>query len=73
MLVDAAAHAYSMVSVPIYDTLGPDTVQYITNHSELAAIACSLDVLSQVLEVLPGCPSVKASFGKFCGPMIGHF
>lgn len=24
-LVDAACHAYSMVSVPLYDTLGPDT------------------------------------------------
>lgn len=24
-LVDAACHAYSMISVPLYDTLGPDT------------------------------------------------
>lgn len=41
-LVDAACHAYSMVTVPLYDTLGPDTVKYICNHAELAAVACSL-------------------------------
>ncbi len=38
-------HAYSMVSVPLYDTLGPDAVEYISNHAELAAIACSAQVI----------------------------
>lgn len=59
VLVDAALHAFSMTSVPLYDTLGPDAVKYIANHAELAGIACSLDVLGRVLEVLPDCPSVK--------------
>ena len=59
MLVDAAVHAYGMRSVPLYDTLGPDTVKYITNHAELMAIACSVDVLGSVMEVLPECPTVK--------------
>jgi long-chain acyl-CoA synthetase len=59
VLVDAALHAFSITSVPLYDTLGPDTVKYIANHAELAGIACSLDVLGRVLEVLPDCPSVK--------------
>lgn len=65
VLVDAALHAYSMTSVPLYDTLGPDTVKYIANHAELAAIACSIEVLGKVLEVLPECPTVKlvAVFG----------
>ena len=58
-LVDAGVHAYGGTSVPLYDTLGPDTVQYIANHAELAAIACSIDVLGKVLEVLPECPTVK--------------
>ena len=26
-LLDAAAHAYSMTTVPLYDTLGPDAVE----------------------------------------------
>lgn len=59
VLVDSAAHAYSMTSVPLYDTLGPDTVRYIANHAELATIACSIEVLGKVLEVLSECPSVK--------------
>jgi long-chain acyl-CoA synthetase len=59
MLVDAAVHAYGMTTVPLYDTLGPDTVKYIANHAELAAICCSPEALPAVLEVLPGAPSVK--------------
>jgi len=27
VLLDAAAHAFSMTSVPLYDTLGPDAVE----------------------------------------------
>ena len=45
MLVDAACHAYGMVSVPLYDTLGPDAVRYIASHAELACVACSAEVL----------------------------
>jgi long-chain acyl-CoA synthetase len=48
-----------MVSVPLYDTLGPDTVKYIANHAELAAVACSLEVLGKMLEVLAECPTVR--------------
>jgi hypothetical protein len=59
VLVDAACHAYSMASVPLYDTLGPDTVEYIANHAGLAAVACSADVLPKLLEVLPRCSTLK--------------
>eukprot|EP00878_Enallax_costatus_P000737 GHUV01000851.1.p1 GENE.GHUV01000851.1~~GHUV01000851.1.p1 ORF type:complete len:760 (+),score=146.74 GHUV01000851.1:92-2281(+) len=59
VLLDAAAHAYSMVSVPLYDTLGPDAVEYICNHAELAAVGCSAAVLPTLLSCLPRCPSVK--------------
>lgn len=59
MLVDGALHAYSLVSVPLYDTLGPDAVEYIANHAELAAVACSAAVLPTLLGVLPKCPTVK--------------
>lgn len=46
VLVDAACHAYGMVTVPLYDTLGPDAVEYICNHAELAAVAVSAQVLT---------------------------
>jgi len=59
MLVDCAVHAYGMTAVPLYDTLGPDSVEYISNHAELAAIACSITVLDKLYPVLSSCSTVK--------------
>ncbi|KAL6757995.1 hypothetical protein V8C86DRAFT_1809130 [Haematococcus lacustris] len=59
VLVDSALHAYSLVSVPLYDTLGPDAVEYISNHAELAAVACSAAVAANMVQALPKCPSVR--------------
>ena len=58
-LFDAAAHAYGMVSVPLYDTLGPDAVEYICNHAELAAVGCSAATLPVLLGCLARCPTVR--------------
>ncbi|KAK9835226.1 hypothetical protein WJX81_007254 [Elliptochloris bilobata] len=58
VLVDAACSAYSMVSVPLYDTLGPDAVRYICNHAELAAVACAAAVLPTLLQCLSESPTV---------------
>lgn len=57
--MDMAAHAYSMVSVPLYDTLGPDAVQYICSHSELGAVGCSAAVIQSMIQCLPECPTIK--------------
>lgn len=59
LLVDAACAAYSMTSVPLYDTLGPDAVTYICGHAELTVVACSIDLLDTLLKCLPECPTVK--------------
>ena len=59
MLSDLAIHAYGMTCVPLYDTLGPDTVEYIANHAELSAICCGVHTLDKLLGVLPKCPTVK--------------
>lgn len=58
-LVDAACHAFSMVSVPLYDTLGADAVEYISNHAELSAVACSAQVLPIMVQCLPKTPTVR--------------
>ncbi|KFM25131.1 Long chain acyl-CoA synthetase 7, peroxisomal [Auxenochlorella protothecoides] len=58
VLVDAALHAYACVSVPLYDTLGADVVQFVNNHAELAAVACSAATLPALLETLPASPTV---------------
>ena len=50
--------SYSIVTVPLYDTLGPDAVRYISNHAELNAVACSVAVLPMLLQSLQGCPTI---------------
>jgi hypothetical protein len=47
------------VTVPLYDTLGHDSVAYICNHGELAAVCCSVAVLPTLLSQLHRCPSVQ--------------
>jgi long-subunit acyl-CoA synthetase (AMP-forming) len=59
VLTAEACNAYSMVTVPLYDTLGPDAVRYISGHAELAAIACSASLLSVLLPCLAECPTIQ--------------
>ncbi|GMH39572.1 hypothetical protein BSKO_07470 [Bryopsis sp. KO-2023] len=59
VLLDAAAHAYSMISVPLYDTLGSDAVQYICSHAEVEAVGCSAAVLRTMLQCLQDCPTIR--------------
>ncbi|XP_047315309.1 long chain acyl-CoA synthetase 6, peroxisomal-like [Impatiens glandulifera] len=56
IIVDHACSAYSYVSVPLYDTLGPDAVKYIVNHAAVQVIFClpqSLDILMSFLSEIP--------------------
>ncbi|KAG6430355.1 hypothetical protein SASPL_108420 [Salvia splendens] len=61
MIVDHACSAFSYISVPLYDTLGPDAVKYIVNHAEIRAIFCVPSTLNAVVggvdEHLPSLPS----------------
>lgn len=48
IIVDHACAAYSYISVPLYDTLGPDAVQFIVNHATVEVIFCVPQTLSTV-------------------------
>ncbi|KAJ0013875.1 hypothetical protein Pint_19866 [Pistacia integerrima] len=48
LIVDHACSAYSYISVPLYDTLGPDAVKYVVNHAEIQAIFCVPQTLNMV-------------------------
>lgn len=43
-ITDLAAHARNLYTVSIYDTLGPDTTEFIINHAELPVLVTSLNV-----------------------------
>jgi hypothetical protein len=58
-LLESAMTRVSLVSVPLYDTLGPDAVRFICNHAELSAVCVSAACLPVLLDCLKHCPSVK--------------
>ncbi|KAK8572978.1 hypothetical protein V6N13_048549 [Hibiscus sabdariffa] len=58
LIVDHACSAYSLISVPLYDTLGPDAVKHIINHADLKAVFCVPETLNSLLSILSEVPSV---------------
>ncbi|XP_042426486.1 long chain acyl-CoA synthetase 6, peroxisomal-like [Zingiber officinale] len=59
IILDHACSAYSYISVPLYDTLGPDAVQYIVNHASVEVIFCVPQTLSTLLIFLSQMSSVR--------------
>ncbi|KAE8010201.1 hypothetical protein FH972_006591 [Carpinus fangiana] len=58
LIVDHACSAYSYISVPLYDTLGPDAVKFAVNHAGVQAIFCVPQTLNSLLSFLSEIPSV---------------
>ncbi|KAL1198038.1 Long chain acyl-CoA synthetase 7, peroxisomal [Cardamine amara subsp. amara] len=58
LVVDHACAAYSFISVPLYDTLGPDAVKFAVNHATLQAIFCVPQTLNTLLSFLDEIPSI---------------
>jgi long-chain acyl-CoA synthetase len=58
-LLDLAMHAYSLVPVPLYDTLGADVVTFICGHADLVVVCCAATLLPTLLQSLTECPSVR--------------
>ncbi|KAE9589019.1 putative long-chain-fatty-acid--CoA ligase [Lupinus albus] len=59
IIVDHACSAYSYISVPLYDTLGPDAVQFIVNHALVQVIFCVPQTLNSLLSHLSDIPTVR--------------
>ncbi|KAE8703057.1 Long chain acyl-CoA synthetase 6, peroxisomal [Hibiscus syriacus] len=59
LIVDHACSAYSLVSVPLYDTLGPYAVKYISNHADVKAVFCVPQTLNSLLSFLSEIPSIR--------------
>ncbi|CAA7024703.1 unnamed protein product [Microthlaspi erraticum] len=59
MVVDHACAAYSFISVPLYDTLGPDAVKFAVNHATIQAIFCVPETLNTLLSFLSEIPSIR--------------
>ncbi|KAK7391042.1 hypothetical protein VNO78_19347 [Psophocarpus tetragonolobus] len=59
IIVDHACSAYSFVSVPLYDTLGPDAVKYIVGHASVQVIFCVPQTLNFLLSYLSDISTVR--------------
>ncbi|XP_054266091.1 long-chain-fatty-acid--CoA ligase 1 isoform X2 [Macrosteles quadrilineatus] len=49
VLVEQGAYCYSMVIVPLYDTLGPDACAFIINQAEISVVVCENDAKCNLL------------------------
>lgn len=58
-ITDLGCASQSLYSVSIYDTLGPDTTEYIINHAELPAVCTSVNHIPALLKLADRCPTLK--------------
>ncbi|KAJ3316481.1 hypothetical protein HDU76_001761 [Blyttiomyces sp. JEL0837] len=59
IVADLAAHAFSICTVALYDTLGPETSEFILNHSSIPIVVTSLDKVSNLIKLSPTVPNMK--------------
>jgi len=59
VISELACCAYSYISVPLYDTLGADAVEYIINHAEVSCVFCTPDKLQILMSCLAKLPTVR--------------
>ncbi|TPX59839.1 hypothetical protein PhCBS80983_g02251 [Powellomyces hirtus] len=60
LIADWAADAYSNATVALYDTLGPETSEFILNHAEVPIVVTSADKVPILLKLAPQIPNLKA-------------
>lgn len=58
-LVEQSCNRMAYTLVPLYDTLGPSTVPYILNHTEMRVVFCAKEQAAILLRCLPQCPHLK--------------
>lgn len=56
---DLAAASQSLFTVSLYETLGPETTEYIVNHAELPCVVTSLPHIPVLLKLAPRLPTLK--------------
>lgn len=59
VVAEQACYSYGAVPVPLYDTLGADSVEYVVNQTELTSVVCTSQEVPTVIAVASRCPSLK--------------
>lgn len=58
-ITDLACMSQGLFTVSLYDTLGPDTTEYIINHAQLNCVVTSLMHIPILLKLKRRCPTLK--------------
>lgn len=58
-ITDLGCVSQSLYTVSLYDTLGPETSEYIIRHAELTCVVTSLDHIPTLLKLKPRLPNLK--------------
>ncbi|KAG0215433.1 hypothetical protein BGX28_010138 [Mortierella sp. GBA30] len=59
-ITEMSCNFFNLVSVALYETLGPNAVEYICNHSEIPIVVCSAIHVSKLLKDSDKLPKLKA-------------
>jgi len=59
VMADYAGHTQGFVTVPLYDTLAKNAIEYIVNHASVSFIVCNKETLPEVVKAQKICPSLK--------------
>ncbi|GJJ70330.1 long-chain acyl-CoA synthetase [Entomortierella parvispora] len=67
---EMSCNYYNNISVPLYDSLGPDAVEYVINHAEVRMVSCSANHIATLLQNSHKLPTLKAivSMDSFTNP-----
>ncbi|CAI2191239.1 3162_t:CDS:10, partial [Funneliformis geosporum] len=58
-ITDQANCAYNLITVALYDTLGPDTVEYVINHAEISIAVVSANLIPGLIQLSSKVPNLK--------------
>jgi long-chain acyl-CoA synthetase len=58
-VTDLACMSQGLYTVSIYDTLGPDTTEFIINHASLSCVVTGLNHVTTLLKLKPRLPTLK--------------
>ncbi|RKP26443.1 hypothetical protein SYNPS1DRAFT_14170, partial [Syncephalis pseudoplumigaleata] len=67
---ELGGHRQRMVSVALYDTLGPATIEFILNHAEVPVLMLSADKILTILQLRDKLPLLK---GLICMDSLDTF
>ncbi len=59
VLTEMACNRMSYILVPLYDTLGPNVIPFILNHTSMRVLVASGSLIANVLAVKKDCPTLE--------------